>query len=177
LFQALLLDSDLDRLTIAIIKYLGSHIGSVELDIQARCTAASRAFGRLVPVWKAPLAVEVELRAFKAMVEPILFYGCEAWPLTAGRERALVGHWFYMVRRIVNRRWPFVFQSNEAILEEFKLVGPAQTLRGRLLRHFRHALRISQREKSAGVKLSSLSMVAEWSGASGLRCTARNGGT
>ena len=40
-------------------------------------------------------------------------------------ERVIVGHWFSLVRRIVNRRW-----------------------------HFGHALRTSQREKSAGVKLS-----------------------
>jgi hypothetical protein len=44
----------------------------------ARCSAASRAFGRLLPAWKSPLAVEVKSRAFKAMVEPMLFYGCEA---------------------------------------------------------------------------------------------------
>jgi hypothetical protein len=158
-------------------KYLGSQMGSVEVDIHARCTAASRAFGRLLPVWKTPLAVDVKLRAFQAIVEPILFYGCETWPLTVGRERVIVGHWFSLVRRIVNRRWPYVFQSNEDILKEFKLVGPAQTLRGRFLRHFGHALRTSQRETSAGVKLSPLSMVVGWSGESGLRCTARNGVT
>jgi hypothetical protein len=26
------------------------------------------------------------------LVEPIVFYGCEAWVLTAGRQRIIVGH-------------------------------------------------------------------------------------
>jgi hypothetical protein len=156
-------------------KYLGSQIGSVDLDVQGRCRAASRAFGRLMPVWKSPMAAEVKLRAFKAMVEPILFYGCETWALTDGKRRTVVGHWFRLVRQIVNRRWPRVFQSNEAILEEFKLSDPAKLLATRLLKHYGHALRTSQREKSAGVKLSPLSMVVQWSGEHGWKCTARNG--
>ncbi len=36
-------------------KYLGSYIGSVDRDINERCIAASRAFGRLLPIWQAPL--------------------------------------------------------------------------------------------------------------------------
>ena len=126
-------------------------------------------------VWKAPLAVETKLRAFKAVVEPIMFYGCETWALTVGRARTLVSHWFFLVRRIVNRRWPFVRQSNEAILAEFKLICPLSRLRERFLRHYGHALRTSQRETSAGVKLSPLSMVVKWSGECGSLCRARDG--
>ena len=51
-------------------KYLGSYVGSVGRDIEERCKAASRAYGRLMSVWKAPLRVETKLRVFKAMVEP-----------------------------------------------------------------------------------------------------------
>jgi hypothetical protein len=41
-------------------KYLG--------DITERCKAASRAYGYLMPVWKAPLRVETKWRVLKAMV-------------------------------------------------------------------------------------------------------------
>ncbi len=61
-------------------KYLGSYVGSVDRDISERCKAASRAYGRLLPVWK------TKLRVFKTMVEPVLFYACETWPLTVRRE-------------------------------------------------------------------------------------------
>jgi hypothetical protein len=75
---------------------------SVDRDIEERCKAASRAYGRLMPVWKAPLRVETNLRVFKAMVEPVMFYACETWPLTVGREKKLTR------RQIVNCRWPYV---------------------------------------------------------------------
>jgi hypothetical protein len=71
-------------------KYLGSYIGSTDRDIAERCNAASRAFGRLVPVWKAPLSVATKLLVFKVTVEPILLYGCETWALTKVRERSRV---------------------------------------------------------------------------------------
>ena len=88
-------------------KYLGSYVGSVDRDIEERCKAASRAYGRLMPVWKAPLRVETKLRVFKAMVEPVMFYACETWPLTLRREHRLTSHWFRPIRQIVNCRWPF----------------------------------------------------------------------
>ena len=75
-------------------KYLGSYVGSVGRDIEERCKAASRAYGRLMPVWKTPLRVETKLRVFKAMVEPVLFYACETWPLTLRREQRLTSPWF-----------------------------------------------------------------------------------
>ncbi len=45
-------------------KYLGTSVGSVGRDIEERCKAASRAYGCLMPVWKAPLRVETKLRVF-----------------------------------------------------------------------------------------------------------------
>ena len=42
-------------------KYLGSYIGSVDHDIRERCSAASRACGRLMAVWNAPLQVDMKL--------------------------------------------------------------------------------------------------------------------
>ena len=97
------------------------------------------------------------------------------WPPTVGRERAISSDWFILLRRIVNRRRPDVFQSDESILEEFRLTSPVETVRKRFLKHYGHALRTSQREKSAGVKLSPLSMAVAWKGEHGLRCTARHG--
>jgi hypothetical protein len=145
-------------------KYLGSFIGSVDKDIEARCNAASRAFGRLMNVWKGPLEMETKLEVFKTVVQPILFYACETWPLTARRQSKLVGHWFAMVRKITRRRYPYVRQSNASLIDEFKLKHPAQFLRERFLKHYGHALRTLSRETCAGVKLSPLSTVVAWNG-------------
>jgi hypothetical protein len=165
-------DAPLER--VQDFKYLGSFIGSVDRDIEERRKAASRAFGRLTPVWKAPLTVKTKLRVFKTMVEPILFYGCESWPLTMGRERQISSCWFKLVRRIVNRKW-YDMQSNDSLLKEFELTSPVSSVRTRFLRHYGHALRTSQREKSAGVKLSPLSVMVEWTGESGWKCMASRG--
>ena len=105
----------------------------------------------------------------------MLTYGCEAWPLTKDREHKLSSCWFSLVRKIVNRRWPYVRQSDASILDEFELTSPVQLLKSRFLKHYGHALRTSQREKSAGVKLSPQSMVVEWLGEHGSRCTAQHG--
>ena len=152
-------------------KYLGSYVGSVSRDIEERCKAASRAYGRLMPVWKAQLGLQTKLRVFKAMVEPVLFYACETWPLTVRREKRLTSHWFKLIRQILNRRWPYVWQTDESILSEFDLKSPAKTLRERFLKHLGHALRTSLREKSAGVKLSPQAMGVLWIGEHELRYT------
>jgi hypothetical protein len=62
-------------------KYLSTYVGSVGRD-----KAASRAYGRLMPVWKALLRVETKLRVFKAIVEPVMFYAYETRPLTLRRD-------------------------------------------------------------------------------------------
>ena len=140
-------------------------------DIEERCKAACRAYGRLMLVWKTPLRVETKLRVFKAMVEPVMFYACETWPLTLRREQRLTSHWFRLIRQIVNCRWPYERRTNESILKEFNLKSPAKTLREKFLRHLGHALRSSQREKSAGVRLSPQAMVVQGFGEHELRYT------
>ena len=70
-------------------KYLGSNVGSVGRDNDERCKAASRAYGRLMPVWKASLRVETRLRAFNAMVEPVMFYARKTSPTNRKLSLAL----------------------------------------------------------------------------------------
>ncbi len=57
---------------------------------------------------------EWKLRVFKAMVEHVMLYACESWPLTLRLEQRLISHWFRLIRQIVNWRWPYV-DSGEKI--------------------------------------------------------------
>jgi hypothetical protein len=92
------------------------------------------------------------------MVEPVMFYAGVTWPLTLRREQRLT-NWFRLIRQIVNCRWPYERRANESILSELKLHSPVKTLRERFPKHLGHALRTSQREKGAGVKLSPYAIV------------------
>ncbi len=51
-------------------------------DIDERCKAAYRAYGRLIPEWKGPSS-QTKLRMLKTIVEP--------WPLIARQEKRPTG--------------------------------------------------------------------------------------
>ena len=65
------------------------------------------------------------------MVEPILLYGCETSFLTVGRERTIVSHWLFLVRRIVRSRWPVVRQADLSFLKSTREVPQAMPWAGR----------------------------------------------
>jgi hypothetical protein len=58
----------------------------VGVYIDERAKAASPAYGRLMPVWKARLG---KVAGVQDDGEPVLFYACETWPLTVIRGRRL----------------------------------------------------------------------------------------
>jgi hypothetical protein len=148
--------------TLEDFNYLGYYVKSVNRDIDERCKAASRAYDRLIPVWTAPLRLQTKLRVFKAIVEPVLFYAPETWPLNARREERLTCHRLRLTRQIMNRRWPRVRRSDESSLSELSFESPAQTLRERFLKHVGHAFRTSLRKTSAGFNLYTEAMGFMW---------------
>ena len=159
-------------------KYLGTYVGSVDTDIDARLRAADQMIGRLTPIWKLPLnkvSTRSRLKLFTTIVEPILFYGCETWPLTAGRLQKLTAWWFKRVRGILKIRWDQKKSNAEIIAENDLLKDPKQTLRERFMGLYGHALRTYSREVSAGGALSPLSQVIAWAGQGGTEYTRARG--
>ena len=63
-------------------KYLGSYIGSTELDVYVRIGLAWAAFFKLKSILRSPkIKLNFKIRLFKACIS-ILLYGCETWILT-----------------------------------------------------------------------------------------------
>ena len=71
-------------------QYLGSIVdssSSLEAEISARINKAAKSFGSLKSVlwdWK-EIEVNIKIQLFKAVVVSSLFYGCEAWTITASQ--------------------------------------------------------------------------------------------
>ena len=64
-------------------KYLGSHVGSTEKDVNTRIALAWVAFARLKPLLRASRpTIEFKIRLFNPACISILLYGFESWVLT-----------------------------------------------------------------------------------------------
>ncbi len=84
-------------------KYMGAYVTSVGREIGV--ARLPRGLMAVLCQWGNPVRVETKLRVFKAMVEPVMFYACETWPLTLRRERRLTSHWLRFIRQILNCRY------------------------------------------------------------------------
>ena len=59
-------------------------------DIKKRLSEAQGAFFNLRKIWNTRrIGRNKKLKMFKTFVQPVLFYGCEAWKLTAAEEKKL----------------------------------------------------------------------------------------
>jgi len=83
-------------------KYLGSHIGSSEKDIQTRKALAWRALHSMKKVWRLSMHAELKKKLFVTTVEATLLYGCETWTLSARDESRLDGCYTRMLRMAMN---------------------------------------------------------------------------
>jgi len=86
-------------------KYLGSYMESTEADLKARKAVAWKALNSMSSVWKSHISHSVKQSFFRATVETVLLYGCEAWTLTPTLERSLNGCYTRMLRAALNVKW------------------------------------------------------------------------
>jgi len=86
-------------------KYLGSHIGSSEKDIQTRKALAWRALHSMKRVWRSSMHAELKKKLFVTTMEAILLYGCETLTLSARDESRLDGCYTRMLRMVMNITW------------------------------------------------------------------------
>ena len=87
------------------LKYLGSWIGSSEHDIQVRKALAWKTCNALSKIWKSSLSRCINECLFQAIVESILLYGAESWPMTNKIQKQLDGYYTRVVRAAFNISW------------------------------------------------------------------------
>jgi Reverse transcriptase (RNA-dependent DNA polymerase) len=157
-------------------KYLGSMIATTEADIQARIKSAHFAFSQMKALWRANLSEKASAKIFKLTIEPILFYGCEAWTLTDVLRKKLTVCWYKLLRWITNTP-PLSRVRNLDLAARCELAPPEKVLRERFLQFAGHAFREQASTFSNGEPGTPLSNIMTWDGQAKPQYTAANGHT
>ena len=144
-------------------KYLGSMIGSAKADIEARIKHAHYAFSQMKVLWCTSLEKKLKAKLFKATVEPLLFYGCEAWALIDALRKKLTVCWYKLLRWITQPPYS-AHVRNLDLAAECELDPPEKVLRERFLRFAGHAFREEARTRSEGAPSTPLSNIMTWNG-------------
>ena len=121
-------------------KYLGSWIRTSDKDISIRKAHATKACKNLSRVWKSPLSTEHRLRLFRAMVEPVLLYGCETWTVNQEMLDRLNGCYTRLLRIAYNVDWT-AHARNSFLYGNGTIPPLAHTIAKRTLRFAGHAFR------------------------------------
>ena len=87
------------------------------------------------------ITLPTKVRLVKAMVFPVIMYGCESWTIKKGERRRIDAFRMWCWRRLLRVRWT-ARKSNQSILKE---ISPGCSLEGLMLRlklqYFGHLMR------------------------------------
>ena len=87
------------------------------------------------------ITLPTKLRLVKAMVFPVVMYGCESWTVKKAERRKIDGFELWCWRRLLRVPWT-ARRSNQSILKE---ISPGISLEGMMLKlklqHFGHLMR------------------------------------
>ena len=72
----------------------------------------------------------IKARLVKAMVFPVVMYGCESWTVKKAEHRRIDAFELWCWRRLLRVPWP-ARRSNQSILKE---IGPGCSLEGKMLK-------------------------------------------
>ena len=131
----------LDRFT-----YLGSEIhisGGSDLEVTRRLGMAYGVMDSLDrSIWRCRyLCRRTKVRVFKALVIPVLLYGCETWTLTKDLKRRLNAFSTKSLRRIMGYSWRD-YVSNQDVLDGADMRQVTCLITERQLRHYGHVARL-----------------------------------
>ena len=134
--------------------FLGATIareGGCEREIRRRITLGKGAMQGLEKIWKdKSVSLETKTRIVKAMIIPVVLYGCEAWTKTKALEKKIEACEMWIWRRMLRVAWTEK-RTNEHILEEIGHLRGDMTLRQRAARqklmYFGHVMRADGLEK------------------------------
>ena len=125
------------------VRKLGSLLG-VEEDIDKRIGLASAQFNALEKLWARPHRINLSsrLRAFNALVLPVLLYNASTWGVCQLAVNKLEVFHRRLLRRVFGIRWPYTV-SNEQIYRLCNSEPLGSTLMRLRWNLFGHVLRLS----------------------------------
>ena len=126
-------------------KYLCSCINSaanLDDEVLCRISRASQAFGRLhTRVWHGHLIIKTKLSVYRAVVLPLLLYGCETWTCYRQHTKKLDQFHLRCLHKVLRVSWK-EHAPNQEILRWAELTGIEAMLNQVQLRWSGHVTRM-----------------------------------
>ena len=120
--------------TVSDFIFLGSKItadGDCSHEIKRRLLLGRKVMTNLDSIFKSrDITLPTKVRLVKAMVFPVVMYGCESWTVKKAERRRIDAFELWCLRRLLRVSWT-VRRSNQSILKE---IGPEYSLEGLMLR-------------------------------------------
>ena len=125
--------------------FLGSKItadGDCSHEIKRRLLLGRKVMSNLDSIFKSrDITLPTKVHLVKAMVFPVVMYGCESWTVKKAEHRRIDGFELWCWRRLLRVPWT-ARRSNQSILKEIR---PGISLEGMMLKlklqYFGHLMR------------------------------------
>ena len=124
--------------------------GDCSHEIKRRLLLGRKAMTNLYSILKSrDIALPTKVRLIKAMVFPVVMYGCESWTVKKAEHRRINAFELWCWRRLLRVPWT-ARRSNQSILKE---ISPGCSLKGMMLKlklqYFGHLMwRVDSLEKT-----------------------------
>ena len=100
-------------------------------EIKRRLLLARKVMTNLDSIFKSrDITLSTEVHLVKAMVFPVVMYGCESWTIKKAEYIRIDGFELWCLRRLLRVPWPSS-RSNKSILKE---ISPEYSLEGLMLK-------------------------------------------
>ena len=120
--------------TVSDFIFLGSKItadGDCSHEIKRRLLLGRKLRTNLDSIFKSRnITLPTKVRLVKAMVFPVVMYGCESWTMKKAERRRIDGFELWCWRRLLRVPWT-ARRSNQSILKE---ISPGISLEGMMLK-------------------------------------------
>src|SRR5574341_1532809 len=136
---------EIDGETVSDFIFLGSQItadGDCSHEIKRRLLLGRKVMTNLDSIFKSrDITLPTKVRLVKAMVFPVVMYGCESWTVKKTERRRIDAFELWSWRRLLRVPWT-ARRSNQSILKE---ISPGISLEGMMLKlrlqYFGHLMR------------------------------------
>ena len=125
---------EIDGETVSDFIFLGSKItadGDCSHEIKRRLPLGRKVMTNLDSIFKSrDITLPTKVRLVKAMIFPMVMYGCESWTVKKAECRRMVAFELWWWRRLSRVPWT-ARRSNQSILKE---ISPEISLEGMMLK-------------------------------------------
>ena len=120
--------------TVSDFIFLGSKItadGDCSYEIKRRLLLGRKVMTNLDSILKSrDIILSTKVHLVKAMIFPVVMYGCESWPIKKAERRRIDAFELWCWRRLLRMPWT-ARRSNQSILKE---ISPGCSLEGLMLK-------------------------------------------